>query len=307
MNKLAVKNESGYSLIELMVVLSILTILVTFAVLALNGSTAIVERQTIAKEFKVALERARFDSVKRRPSSCADMSRVEITSPTSFQYITDLNQNGVLEPDTETRIVDFVDRGEIEIVDDPAPAFPITIRFDRRGNTTSGPCGAETAADTPTVFCQLPCTAATADASNPSGIYVSPTGTVSFITGGTTMPTFSNPSVSNVATNTDINQYLAVWTGIPPTPVPNGSVTPTPAPTATPTPVPTATPTPVPTPTPSPNPSATPTPVPTATPTPTPSPSPTPLRDCAMNERPNTPAVCFCRPPMSVGHNGKCQ
>lgn len=289
----------------MLIVLVIFGIITTFAILALGSSSAIIERQTIAKEFKVALERARFDSVKRRPTGCADMSRVEITSATSFTYLTDTNRNGTLEPGSESQLVEFGDRSDVAIVFDPEPTYPVIIRFDQRGNTTSGACGSEVTAKTPTIFCQLPCTAATANESNSNGVYVSPTGTVAFLIGGEALPTFSPPTVTNVATNSGINDELAVWTGTPPTPnpsaTPSGTVSPTPTPTLP--PLPTITPIPLP----SVTPIETPTPIPTATPTATPEPSATPLPDCARNERPGDPAACYCRPPMSVSQNGKCQ
>jgi prepilin-type N-terminal cleavage/methylation domain-containing protein len=282
-NAISKRKDGGFSLIELLIVLVIIGIVVTFAILALGSSTTVIERQAIAKEFKVALERSRFDSVKRRPATCAEMARVEILSATSFRYITDTNQDGTLQPDSEARLVDFGAYSQVGIVDDPAPTFPIVIRFDKRGNTTSGPCGTETAAATPTHFCELPCT--TRDSSNSSSIYVSPTGTVAFLNGGDTIGTFIPPTVSNVATGAGINEYLAVWTGTPPTPTPAGT------PSGTPTGTPSETPTP------------TPTPDPSATPTPTPG----PLEACVYDQRPGDPATCDCRAPWSVQRNGKCQ
>jgi prepilin-type N-terminal cleavage/methylation domain-containing protein len=83
----------GFSLIEVVIVLVIVAILATFAIMALGGSAENLERQNIAKEFKVALERARFDSVKRRPATCAEQARVEILSATQFAVITDQDQN----------------------------------------------------------------------------------------------------------------------------------------------------------------------------------------------------------------------
>jgi prepilin-type N-terminal cleavage/methylation domain-containing protein len=286
-------NQRGFSLIELLIVLVIIGVVITFAVIALGNSTANLQRQSIAKEFKVALERARFDSVKRRPVNCADMSRVEITSATSFRVLTDSNQNGTLQPGAETRVVEFGNRSSVRIVDDPAPTFPIIIRFDQRGNTSSGPCGSEVVAETPTTFCQLPC--ASPDGSNSSVIYVSPTGTVAMLAGGTSAPAFSNPTIANVATGTGINEHLAVWYGTPPTPTPMGSPTSTPVVSPTPTPAPTATP------------SGTPTPTPSGTPTPTPSGTPAPLPICARNARPGNPPTCDCKPPYFVQGNGQCK
>lgn len=276
-NAISKQKDAGFSLIELLIVMVILAIIVTFAVLALGSSQKTLKRQSIAKEFKVALERSRFDSIKRRASSCADMARVEITSPTSFRYFTDLNQDGTIEAGVDERVVNFGAYSGVIIVDDPTPTFPIIIRFDSRGQTTSGPCGSETVAQTPTHFCEAPCI--TRDSSNSNSIYVSPTGTVAFLIGGESVPGFIAPTVSTVATSAGINEDLAVWTGTAPTPTPLE--------------------------TPSETPPASPTPTPSGSPTPTL--TPTPLRACDYGERPGNPATCDCQPPRSVQRNGKCQ
>lgn len=291
-----------------MVVLAIAAILVTLAVAQLGNSTNSLERQNIAREFKISLERARFDSVKRRPFNCTDMARVELTGPNSFKYVTDKDMNGILDPLSETTVVDFSTSSSVEIVSDPPATYPIIIRFDQRGNVSSGPCGAEVPFTTPTVFCQSPCTAATAGPSNSSIVYVSPTGTVAVLRGGESVPAFSAPDVTNVAVNTQINRDLAVWTGSPLLPDANaspGGETPSPSPSASPT----STPTPGPSPTISPSPSPSPTATPTATPAPTATPQPTAtpgLPSCSLNQRPGNPATCDCQPPWFVGKNGKC-
>src|SRR5580765_2800410 len=128
MQKVGMSSQKGASLMELLVVLAIVAIVVTFAVAQFGHSREQIQRQSIAKEFKVALERSRFDSVKRRPENCSDMSRVEITSATSFRYLTDLNQDGTLDATNEYRVVDFGNRSNVNIVGSPAPVFPITIR-----------------------------------------------------------------------------------------------------------------------------------------------------------------------------------
>ena len=206
------RNQAGFSVVEVLIVVVIIMILAAFAVMQFGASAANLERQNVAREFKVNLERARFDSVKRRATGCADMSRVEITGPTTFQLVTDRDQNGTLNPATETTRVDFTAAGRVLIVDDPAPTYPIVFRFDQRGNVSSGSCGSETPADTPTTFCQVPCTAATASSNNASLIYVSPTGTVSMLAGGESIPSFSAPSVADMNSNANyLNPLLAVW------------------------------------------------------------------------------------------------
>ena len=100
-------NQRGVSLIETLIVLVVIGILVALAVVTLGKSPNNLRRQAVAREFKVSLERARFNSIRRRASTCSDMSRVEITSPTSFTLITDQDQDGnygnqLQDPDRQT-------------------------------------------------------------------------------------------------------------------------------------------------------------------------------------------------------------
>lgn len=297
-------SQSGKSLVELLVVLAIAAIIVTMAVTQLGASTDNLERQNITREFKVSLERARFDSVRRRASVCDNMARVTFNSATQYTLLTDLNQNGVLEPGTETRTFDFEKRGGIELVGNSL-VYPIVVRFDQRGSATTGECGSLSNNIPVFTFCVLPCTASTANALNSSKIYVSPTGTATMLNGGEGVPTFGNPTVTNVNTSTQVNPLLAVWDPDSVSPSPSPSADPSPAPSAspsaTPNPTPDPTPTPLPTATPTPNPTVTPTPAPTATPTATPA-----VVYCAYGEKPSLTG-CTCQSPMWVRTNGKCQ
>ena len=302
--------QSGFSVIEVLVVLVVLAILVTFAVAQFGNSGANLGRQNIAREFKVSLERARFDSVKRRASVCSEMSRVEVTSPTSFNLITDSNQNGALELSAETKTIDYSRQSNVAIVG-AGLVYPIIFRFDERGNVSSGTCAAPAAVVPNTTFCNLPCAIGTANANNSNIVFISPTGTAAMLNGGEAIPTFGAPTISSVSSTIQQNPLLAIWDAITATPTPTPGPTvapssPTPTPSATPTtPTPTPTPGPSATPTPTPGPSATPTPTPTpATPTPTPSPTPSPTPvACTIGQKPARDN-CQCRDPLILVGNG---
>src|SRR5688572_16336099 len=127
--------QSGASLIELLVVLAISAVLFTVAATQLGGAGDNLKRQNVAREFKVSLERARFDSVKRRARNIADMSTVTVLSATSFSYTLDFNQNGRIDNPAETRLVDFANRTDVRIAGTNF-VYPITIKFDHRGHIT---------------------------------------------------------------------------------------------------------------------------------------------------------------------------
>src|SRR5436305_12788748 len=99
--------QAGVSLIEVLVVLVIVAVLVTIAIAQFSRPKEIFDRQNITRQFKVALERARFDSVKRRPATVTDQSKVTVINSTSFSYVTDLDNNGTLDATAETRLIDI--------------------------------------------------------------------------------------------------------------------------------------------------------------------------------------------------------
>lgn len=283
------KSQGGVSVVEMLVVVAVIIILTAFAVAQFGNSASNLDRQNIAREFKVVLERARFDSVKRRPGTCAEMSMVVINSATRFTLLADTNQNGIVEPALESRVTDFGGRSNVQIVGDGL-TFPINIRFDHRGNATSGDCSSPTPVVATTTFCNMPCSDLTAGGGNSNIIFVSPTGTASMLAGGSTTPTFSNPSVSNVDSNIQVNPMLSVF---------DPDTAPAPSPSASPSasidPLPTI----------SPLPSIDPSPLPSISPTA--SPTPTPLPACAWGVRPGNPATCVCLEPMWIRASGKCQ
>jgi Tfp pilus assembly protein FimT len=256
---------------ELVVVLSIAAVLATFSVALLGRSRDSFQRQNAARQFKNFLERARFDAVKRRANAASDLSKIRVLSQTSYSYAIDLNQNGVIDA-AETVTVDLAPLGNVKIVSDLA--YPVTISFDQRGSSST--VDASSVPVTPLFyFCDGVCTRSTATEKNSNIIYVSPTGTVAMMKGGTALPSFNNPSVTTVARDASVNPSLAVWD-----PDPNA-----PTPTPTPTPV-----------------DASPTPTPTATVTPTVTPTPT---YCQAGQ--NASTGCTCLTPMWVRSNGKCR
>lgn len=207
MKEIKFGSQSGVSIIEVLLVLVIATILGTIALGQFGNSRKNFQRQNLSREFKNDLERARFDSVKRRASTTAAMAHVDILSPTSFSVSTDLNMDGTLQT-IETRQVDFTNRIDASLIAG-STSYPLTIRFDHRGQTTITNSLGATVSSSFTV-CGSGCTSSTANASNADVIYISPTGTIAMSAGGTVLPTFANPSVTNVTTTSNIDNRVQV-------------------------------------------------------------------------------------------------
>lgn len=275
--------ELGASIIEILIVLVIVAIIATAAVSRFGGAATNLNRQNVAREFKVNLERARFDSVKRRASHTDTMATVAIIDETSYSVTTDMDQNGIIDAN-DTRIVNFGGPSGVRMILPAGITLPLSIAFDRKGHAIIGDYNGEPADHV--LFCGAGCTAATATNSNSSAIYISPTGTVAMVGGADTLPWVTDPTISTVAANVGINPNVAIWEGSPPVP------TPLPSPTPSPTPTPESSPTPIP--------GVSPTPIPSVSPT------PAPLPACVLNQRPGSPPKCLCAAPWFVGKNGKC-
>src|SRR5687768_2574274 len=118
--KAILNSESGVSLVELMVVVLIIAIVISIAVFSPGNANEQFKRQNAARELKVAFERARFDSVKRRADATGTptvpLAYVRIDNATQFTLVTDANQDG-----------DVTDAG-----DAVATAFPTNINLAPR-------------------------------------------------------------------------------------------------------------------------------------------------------------------------------
>lgn len=122
-------------MIELFIVLVIIGVVTTFALLTFGKSKVDLHRQAIVREFKIYLERARFDSVKRRAED-PNRATVVLNSATSFTVQLDFNEDGTLQAN-ETRTVDFTQRSNTQILVTDTLNYPVTISFDRRGHVTT--------------------------------------------------------------------------------------------------------------------------------------------------------------------------
>ena len=189
-------SERGVSLIEILIVLVIAAILVTAAVTSIGGAKANLSRQNIAREFKISLERARFDSVKRHANDDTTMATVKIINATSYSVTSDLNQNGTIDVG-ETQVIDFSTRDGVTIVLPTGITRPVTISFDQLGHASVVDYNGLSTDHF--LFCSRDCTIANATSSNSNVIYLSATGTVAMLGGSDSMPTISAPSVSSVA------------------------------------------------------------------------------------------------------------
>jgi prepilin-type N-terminal cleavage/methylation domain-containing protein len=198
-------SQNGYSIIELLIVLVVLSITVTLALSYFKDSKTSFRRQNFARELKVSLERARSDSIKRRAIDDTSMAFVKITSSTSFILSTDLNQNQTLET-SENKLSNLAG-SSVKIVGSNL-IFPITVRFDRRGFMTAINGAANEITPSFTV-CEN-CTASTADLTNSNIISISPTGTVSMSDGGESAPVFQPPTLSTVSSGSQINSTAVV-------------------------------------------------------------------------------------------------
>lgn len=207
MKKTESNSQRGFSLLELLIVMVIIGIIAVMAMTQFGRTETRVQRQNIARELKVYLERARFDSVKRRAMNTTDMARVIITSATGFNVTTDMNLNGTIDT-ADTRFISLNARTDARITGTNL-IYPITIRFDHRGQAIA--VNGNDVEITPSfTICDANCTLATANANNSTTITVTPTGTVAMLNGGSTLSNINAPNVTTIAGNNSISNLVYV-------------------------------------------------------------------------------------------------
>lgn len=183
-------SQSGVSLIELIVVILVISVVATLALLNRGSANEQLQRQNASRQLKVAFERARFDSVKRRADG---------TTLRPFAYV-EVRSNGFT-----LRTYNDVVNANPAPIDQPTSfatgvilahysggTVPMTISFDRRGGTSGG--------EPRFRVCNVSCASPTNF--NSDIVLVTPTGTVNLLGGGMSLPTFANTSLAGSTSNT---------------------------------------------------------------------------------------------------------
>lgn len=253
------RRHDGFSLLQAIIVMTVAMIVSGATIMSIRAGRPGIQLANSAHQLAGYLERARADSVRRRPSP-GNESKVEILDTRNYRVTMGFGGSGTLTSR------DFMTEGEVLFITDP-----VTIAFDWRGRPING----------------TEITVALQNSSGTTQVDVTGSGDV---TVGSEI--FQDEAIPDI----NLNQNMDPAVDVSPDPVFPDDPIPTPTPTPLleqdPTPTPPAggatDPTPTPTPTPngngnpdpgngnphnSPTPTPTPTPAPTATPTPGPSPA----------------------------------
>ncbi len=198
--------ERGLSIVELLIVVVIISIVGGIAVMQTGTPNRQLQRQNVARELKVALERARSDSVKRRATSSGSptldtRARVIITA-NSYTLVTDNNANGDLILDDSS--IEATDASVISLAgQDIVISGSGTVLFNQRGEAVLAGGGS------PNFYiCNVDCTSP--NASNANLLLVTPTGTVNLLAGNGSAPTFANANVQTIPPSNSISNTVAL-------------------------------------------------------------------------------------------------
>ena len=186
-------HQSGVSLIEVLVVIVIIAVLTGFAVMQQSSASSSFRRQNAARELKTAFERARFDSVKRRADGASVPFANVYVEATQVRLTTDANQNGLIDgsDSTVTQLP-----ANITIAPRTGLSLPLTVSFNRRGEPDI--------ADPSFVVCNGTCDFSNDTPSNANIVYITATGTVNMLPGGSNVTAFATPQVQTVPGGTSI-------------------------------------------------------------------------------------------------------
>jgi Tfp pilus assembly protein FimT len=125
-NKLS--NAAGFSVVELLIVVSMIAVVSGFALLQIVRGRQLMIRANSAQELAGYLEKARLDSIRRRPSIVSEMGQVQIVNASFYSVTIDADGNGTLDA---PRVIRLPTNTDLQFTG----TFPRTIYFNWRGRT----------------------------------------------------------------------------------------------------------------------------------------------------------------------------
>jgi Tfp pilus assembly protein FimT len=124
-------NAAGVTVVELLIVIMMIAVISGFALMQIVRARQVMIRANAAQEFVGYLEKARLDSVRRRPlPTTAEMAQVSIVNANYYSVTIDADGNGTLDAPKVIRLpvnTDLQFNG----------TFPRTIYFDWRGRVVN--------------------------------------------------------------------------------------------------------------------------------------------------------------------------
>lgn len=118
----------GFSVIEVLIVVTMLSTLTGFALIQIARARQNLTRSNTAREFGMYLEKARLDSVRRHPLTTAQMAQVSIINASFYSVTLDSDGDATLDA---PRVINLP-AGSNLAFNGP---FPRTIYFNWRGRT----------------------------------------------------------------------------------------------------------------------------------------------------------------------------
>jgi len=91
------RNDQGFSVIGLLIVVSIITIVIGFALMQVTRARQVMARQYAARLFTSHLEKARLESLRRHPMTSDQMAQVSAVNASFYTVVIDANGDGTLE------------------------------------------------------------------------------------------------------------------------------------------------------------------------------------------------------------------
>jgi prepilin-type N-terminal cleavage/methylation domain-containing protein len=122
-------NARGFSVLELLIVVSMISVLAGFALIKVTSARQVMARENAARQFAAFLEKARVDSLRRHPMTSAQMAQVSLVDDaTSYTVAIDADGDNLLDP---PRVIWLPADSGLQF----NGPLPRTIYFNWRGRT----------------------------------------------------------------------------------------------------------------------------------------------------------------------------